>query len=144
MDLVEISPVLSNRTYFWRYRPDLFAFFFSMRRKIIVRLRRAVGGNCPPDSCILTFKSGLTISPKQKGHPTDVLFVLARVDKKDALFNNNKITCFGVFDILIFLAFCYLQQASSESICYIFLCKTRDLYIQSLQLDCVQLSLYNR
>ena len=71
-------------------------------------------------------------------------FVLSRVDKKDALFNNIKITCFRAFDILIFLAFCYLQQASSESICYIFPCKNRDLYIQSLQLDCVQLSLYNR
>ena len=44
----------------------MLAFFFSSRRKIIVRLRRAVSGNCPPDSRIWFFKSVGTTSPKQK------------------------------------------------------------------------------
>ena len=39
-------------------------FSFLWKEKIIVRLRRAVGGNCPPDSCIQIFKSDLSIAKK--------------------------------------------------------------------------------
>ena len=49
-------------------------FFFPMERKIKVRLRRAVAGNCPPDSCIWVFKSDGPVSPKRKSTPDGVLF----------------------------------------------------------------------
>ena len=63
-------------------------FFFPMERKIKVRLRRAVAGNCPPDSCIWVFKSDGPVSPKRKSTPDGVLFFL-EVPARFELANNG-------------------------------------------------------
>ena len=64
-------------------------FFFPMERKIKVRLRRAVAGNCPPDSCIWVFKSDGPVSPKRKSTPDGVLFFLLLVYTLDISFDPN-------------------------------------------------------
>ena len=49
----------------WHYQQDL-SFNPQQMEKIMVRLHQAVGGNCPPDSCIVSFKS--VGFPKRKAH----------------------------------------------------------------------------
>ena len=62
--------------------------FIPAERKFKVRLRRAVAGNCPPDSCIWVFKSDGPVSPKRKSTPDGVLFFL-EVPARFELANNG-------------------------------------------------------
>ena len=56
------------------------------RRKIIIRLRQAVGDNCTLDSCIELFKSFLFPFQNKKDIRMDVLFVLLLVYTLDITF----------------------------------------------------------
>ena len=54
---------------------------FSPAAKIIVATSVCIGGrNSPPDCCILSSSPFFSVSPKERGHPVDVLFLL--VDPK--------------------------------------------------------------